>query len=126
MIRKVANTNKSYFDKSCNEWIVPIRDKKGRTLDLKKDKTHYARDKSDPSKKNEFKATKLVWGQQSDLPEKVNYIAKIVWSDGDISCWFCYHIFDRKGKWAFGQYGPMMPIADFIELSEYAHEKGIL
>jgi hypothetical protein len=120
------NMNKGYFDESSEEWIVPILDKHGKSLDLKKGKVHNARDKSDPNKKLAFKITKLVWGQQTDLSEKVNYIAQILWSDGDISCWLCYYIFDRNGKWAFGQYGPMMPIADLKELYDYAQEKSVL
>lgn len=118
--------NRGYFDSSSSEWIIPILDKRGKPLDLKKDKIHGAREKSDPSKKNRFKITRVVWGQQTDVPEKVNFIAEISWSDGDISCWSCYYIFDRHGRWAFGQFGPMMPIADFRELYEYAREKGIL
>ena len=118
--------NKGYFDESSQEWIIPIQDKHGRSLNLKKGKIHGARDKSDPNKKFNFKVTKIVWGQQTDLAEKVNFIAEILWSDGDISCWLCYYIFNRYGNWAFGQYGPMMPIADFRELYEFAHEKGIL
>lgn len=118
--------NKGYFDESSKEWVVPIKDKQGKTLDLKKGKIHGARDKSDPKKKETFKVTRIVWGQQTDLPEKVNFIAEILWNDGDISCWSCYYIFDRYGKWAFGQFGPMMPIADLKELYDYAHEKRIL
>lgn len=119
--------NKGYFDRLSPEWIVPILDKRGKPLDLGKDRIHKVRDKSDPSKTDTFKVTRVVWGQQTDLPEKVNFIAEILWSDGeDISCWLCYYIFDRYGKWAFGQFGPMMPIVDFKELYEYAHEKGIL
>jgi hypothetical protein len=53
-------------------------------------------------------------------------MAEILWGDGDISCWLCYYIFNRYGEWAFGQFGPMMPIDDLRELYEYAHEKGIL
>lgn len=118
--------NKGYFDELSQEWIIPIQDKQGRPLNLRKNRIHEARDKSDPNKTINFKVTRIVWGQQTDLPEKVNFIAEILWSDGDISCWLCYYIFDRYGKWAFGQFGPMMPIADFRELYEYAHEKGIL
>jgi hypothetical protein len=117
--------NKGYFDKSSPEWIVPIQDKHGNSLNLRKDRIHKARDKSDPSKTISFKVTSLVWGQQTDLPEKVNFIAKILWSDGEISCWLCYYIFNRYGKWAYGQFGPMMPIADFRELCEYAMRKGL-
>jgi hypothetical protein len=118
--------NKGYFDEFIQEWIVPIQDKEGKPLNLRKGKIHKARDKSDPNKTNDFKVTRVVWGQQIDLPEKVNFIAEIQWSDGDISCWLCYYIFNRYGKWAFGQFGPMMPIPDFKELYEYAHEKGII
>jgi hypothetical protein len=118
--------NKGYFDNSNPDWIVHISDKRGRPLDLGKDKIHKARDKSNPKKMNGFKIIRGVWGQQTDLPEKVNVIAEILWDDGDTSCWLFYYIFDRYGKWAFGQFGPMMPIADFRELYEYAHEKGIL
>jgi hypothetical protein len=118
--------NKGYFDELSQEWVVPIRDKHGRPLDLKTDMTHKARDKSDPNKKTPFKVTKLVWGKQTDLSEKVIFIAKTLWRDGGISCWLCYYIFNRYGKWAFGQYGTMMPIADFKELYEYAHEKAVL
>lgn len=118
--------NKGYFDELSQDWTIPIQDKRGRPLNLSKDQVHKARDKSDPSKTTNFKVTRMVWGQQTDLPEKVNFIAEILWSDGDISCWLCYYIFDRYGKWAFGQFGPMMPITDLRELYEYAHEKGIL
>lgn len=118
--------NKGYFDESNQNWTVPLLDKHGKPLDFKKGKIHNSRDKFDPSKTHSFKVLKLVWGQQTDLPEKVNFVAKIQWADGDISCWLCYYIFNRYGKWAFGQYGPMMPMADFKELYEYAYEKGVL
>jgi len=118
--------NKGYFDELSQEWVIPIQDKRGRPLNLNKGRIHKARDKSDPTKTTNFIVTRMVWGQQTDLPEKVNFIAEILWSDGDISCWLCYYIFNRYGKWSFGQFGPMMPIADFRELYEYAHEKGIL
>jgi hypothetical protein len=118
--------NKGYFDESNKGWVIPIKDQRGRPLDIKKDKIHQARDKSNPSKKFSFKFRKLVWGQQTDVPEKVNFIAEILWRDGDISCWLCYYIFNRNGNWAFGQYGPMMPITDLKELYEYARQKGVL
>jgi len=117
---------KGYFDESSQEWIISIEDKHGRALNLRKGRIHKARDKSDPNKTHNFKVTRMVWGQQTGYPEKVNFIAEIQWSDGDISCWLCYYIFNRDGKWAFGQFGPMMPIADFRELYEYAYEKRIL
>jgi len=119
--------NKGYFDGSSpGEWIVPIPDKEGRHLDLRKGRTHKARNK-DPSKPPlKFKVRKVVWGQRTDMPEMVSFIAEIEWEDGTVSCRLCYYIFNRKGKWAFGQYGPMMPAADLRELYEYAHEKGVL
>jgi len=117
---------KGYFDGSSPDWIVNIQDKKGNRLDFGKDKKHYARDKSDPDKKLDFKITKLVWAQQTDKPEKINFIAQIQWQSGRIDCWSCYYIFNRYGKWAFGQFGIMIPTDDFRELHEYAHEKGIL
>lgn len=117
---------KGYFDESNQEWIIPIKDKTGKLLDLKKDKIHKARDKTNPNKINNFRIKRIVWRQQSGRHEKVNFIAEILWSDGNVSCWLCYYIFNRYGKWAFGQYGPMIPITDFKELYEYACEKGIL
>ncbi|MGD0449927.1 MAG: hypothetical protein ABSA79_02585 [Candidatus Bathyarchaeia archaeon] len=118
--------NKGYFDELNKEWVVPIQDKHGTSLNLRKDMVHRARDKSDQNKTDNFKVMRLVWGRQTDLPEKVNFIAKIQWSDGDISCCLCYYIFNRYGKWAFGQFCPMIPTSDFKELYEYAKEKGIL
>lgn len=117
---------KGYFDESSREWIVPILDKNGKPLDFKQGKIHVARDKTDPNKSDSFRVTRLVWGQQTDYLEKVNFIARILWHDGDISCWSCYYIFNRYGKWAYGQFGPMMPISDVIELHKYAREKGVL
>ena len=115
--------NKGYFDELIPEWVVPIEDKFGKSLDLNKNVEHTARDKSDPNKTIIFKIKRLVWGQQTDLPEKVNLIAEIQWSDGDISCWLCYYIFNRYGRWEFGQFGPMMPIGDLQELVTYAMNK---
>jgi hypothetical protein len=118
--------NKGYFDELSQDWVVPIYDKRGKPLDFVKGKVHGARDKSNPNKKDTFIIKKLVWGQQTDVPDKVSFIAEILWDDGDISCWLCYYIFNRYGKWAFGQFGSMMPVGDLRELYEYAHEKGIL
>jgi hypothetical protein len=118
---------KGYFDESSQDWVVPIKDEYGNMLDLRKGRMHSARDKSNPSKKLDFKIRRLVWGQHPNLPEMVSFIAEIQWSDGDeISCWLCYYILNRYGKWAFGQFGPMMPSSDLKELYEYANEKGIL
>ena len=76
--------NKGHFDEFSQEWIVPIQDKEGNPLNLRKGKIHKARDKSDPNKTNNFKVTRVVWGQQTDLPEKVNFIAEIRYVGEDI------------------------------------------
>jgi len=119
--------NKGYFDKSSPEWIVPLKDEHGELLNLKKKKIHTARDKLNPNKKFRFRINSIVWGQQTDLAEpKVNFIAEILWDDETVSCWLCYYTLNKYGRWHFGQYGPMMPITDLMELYEYAHEKGIV
>jgi hypothetical protein len=118
--------NKGYFDQFSQDWVAPIQDEHGNKLDFKKGRIHSMRDKSDPSKKLAFEIKRLVWGQHSNYPEMVSFIAEIQWEDGDVGCWLCYYIFNRYGKWAFGQFGPMMPSSDLKELYDYAHEKGIL
>lgn len=117
---------KGYFDQSSPEWVVPLRDKAGKPLDFGKGKVHSSRDKSDPHKTWKFRIERLVWGQQTCLPEKVNFIAEIRWEDRGTGCWLCYYILNRHGRWAFGQYGPMIPVADLKELYQYAHEKGVV
>ena len=117
---------KGYFDSKDSEWIIRIKDKHGNHLDLKKGKIHYARDKLDPTKRFKFIVNRVVWGQQSNAPEKVILIEEIQWlADNRTEIRFGYYIFTKDGKWWWGQFAPMIPKRDVRELLKYAEEKGM-
>jgi len=118
---------KGHFDSRDSEWIIHIKDRHGNPLDLKKGKVHYARDKLDRSNRLEFIVNRVVWGQQSNVPEKVIVIEEIQWlSDNRTEIRFGYYIFSKTGHWWWGQSALMIPKRDLRELLRYAEEKEML
>lgn len=116
--------NKGYFDRNTDEWIVPIADKHGNSLHLRKD--GLARNKYSHKEKTQFQVQKLVWAQQSDYPEKIIILEEIVWADNRTELRLGYYTTSRTGHWWWGQYAVMIPKKDLEELLAYAVEKQIL
>lgn len=116
-----------YFDRKDDRWVIPIPDKHGKHLDLHKDRVHTAKDKYDRNKKLHFEVKRLVWGQQSDYPEKIIVLEEIEWeSNRKIELRIGYYTTSKTGHWWWGQFALMIPKEDFQELLRYGREKGVL
>jgi hypothetical protein len=63
-------------------------------------------------------------------PGKAFYLQKLVFDDGRIEFRICYYMIAHrprmKGKWAFGQFAPMMTPEELKLLFDKAQEKGWL
>ncbi len=117
---------KGYFGEKDTNWIVPITDRVGNRLDLKKGRIHYARDKLTGEQKA-FEVKRLVWAQQSDCPEKIIVLEEIVFSDdGGHGLRLGYYTTSRTGHWWWGQYALMIPREDLEELLIYARDNNML
>ena len=89
-----------------------------------------------------FKREDWIILQQHNYPEKVFVFEKLKWiksdvrgnsgskSEGDIEYRLGYFIVgkigNRRGKWTWGQYCPLIPIKDFQKLMKLAKEKGVI
>lgn len=116
---------KGFFDKNNDEWVIPITDRKGKKLNLKKGRMHTARDKYSQKVKR-FQVRKLVWGQQSDNPEKIIVLEEIVWDDNRHELRLGYYTTSKSGHWWWGQYALMIPQKDLEEILRYAMDKRML
>lgn len=68
---------------------------------------------------------------QSNYPEKAFYLQKLKFNDnGAIEYRLGYYIIGKKpkmkGKWAWGQFAPLMPVQDFRAIIRKAKKKGWL
>jgi len=65
---------------------------------------------------------------QSTAPNKVIYLQKLQFKDGQIELRLAYYIIGKKpkmaGKWVWGQYATMIPVKDFRAILRKASEKG--
>ncbi|OLS14558.1 MAG: hypothetical protein RBG13Loki_1841 [Promethearchaeota archaeon CR_4] len=117
---------KGYFPEGEIDREIPIHDRTGKNLRLNTDgsiipKGQHAKDKVS------FKIGKVVWGQQSDAPEKVILIEEILWEDGRKELRFGYRtITHEKGAWWWGESALMTPIEDIQELLHLARKNGLL
>jgi len=103
---------------------IPIFDRKNHPLRIWMFGQVIPKDKS---KVRHYEVGRLVWGQQSDSPEKVMIIEELQWEDGRKELRFCYRILTHKtGAWHWGQYALMTPRSDIEEMLSLAAEKGML
>ena len=118
---------KGFFDQNDDQWIVPITDKYGKSLDFHKSKVHTASDKTDRKRKLHFKVKRLAWCQQSNAPGKVIILEEIEWeSDKRIELRMAYYTTSKTGHWWWGQFALMIPRKDLEELLRYGRDKGLL
>jgi len=65
---------------------------------------------------------------QSDAPQKLIYLQKIVFDDKKVELRLCYYIIGKKpkmkGRWVFGQYATFLPQKDFKTIVNKARKKG--
>lgn len=105
---------------------IPIKDGRGKTLILK---LHGSASRKGEPKKVRFSYTvsKVVWGQQTNAPDKVILIEELLWSDGRKELRFCYRTQTHKKRlWWWGQSALMVPVSDIEELLQMAKENGII
>ena len=105
---------------------IPIRDRTGKPLILK---LHGSATRKGMPKKVRFPYTvgKVVWGQQTNAPDKVILIEELLWSGGKKELRFCYRTqTHKKGLWWWGQSALMVPVSDIEELLQLAKENGII
>ena len=105
---------------------IPIKDRTGRNLRLKLQgsATKKGAPKTD---KIPYTVGKVVWGQQSNAPDKVILIEELLWGDGRKELRFCYRTqTHKKGVWWWGQFALMVPIHDIEELLQLAKENKLI
>ena len=74
-----------------------------------------------------YEIGKVVWGQQSNAPDKVILIEELLWGDGRKELRFCYRTqTHKKGVWWWGQSALMVPLHDIEELLQLAKENGLI
>lgn len=105
---------------------IPIKDRTGKNLILTLEGSSTSKGMS-KKVKFPYKISKVVWGQQSNAPDKVILIEELLWGDGRKELRFCYRTqTHEKGLWWWGQFALMVPIGDIQELLKLAEEKGLL
>ena len=105
---------------------IPIKDKSGKNLILS---LHGSASQKGMPKEPRlpYEVKKVVWGQQSNAPEKVILIEELLWDDGRKELRFCYRTQTHKeGLWWWGQSALMVPVSDIEELLQLAKEKGLI
>lgn len=74
-----------------------------------------------------FKRGKVVWGVQSDNPEKVILIEEIIWPDRPKEIRLGYRTTTRRTRrWWWGESALIAPPADLQELIAFAVKRGLL
>lgn len=68
---------------------------------------------------------------QTRLPEKLIYLQQIKFAkNGRVELRLCYYIIGKRpamrGRWVFGQFATMVPVADFRRIVRMAHARGWL
>lgn len=114
---------KGYFGQTDTQWIIPIADKHGKYLKIRKE--GVATDKYTGQKKP-FSVQQLIWAQQSDDPEKIIVLQEIVWSNQRSELRLGYYTTSRTGHWWWGQFALMIPRKDLEEILAYAKDKRML
>ena len=105
---------------------IPVKDRTGRKLRLKLEGSSTPKGMS-KKEKFPYKISKVVWGQQSNAPDKVILIEELLWGDGRKELRFCYRTqTHEKGLWWWGQFALMVPVKDIEELLQLAKEKGLI
>jgi hypothetical protein len=105
---------------------IPIKDRTGKNLRLKLGGSFTPKGKP-REVKIPYSVSKVVWGQQSNAPDKVILIEELLWKNGRKELRFCYRTQDhKKGRWWWGQFALMVPIEDFKELLQLAKENGLI
>lgn len=69
--------------------------------------------------------------KQSDLPSKLIYLQRLEFeSDGRMELRLGYYVIGKKparrGRWVWGQFATMLPVADFRRIIKMAKQKGWL
>jgi hypothetical protein len=105
---------------------IPIKDKTGKNLLLKLGGSSIPKGKTRKDRLD-YKISKVVWGQQSNAPDKVILIEELLWEDNRKELRFCYRTQDhKKGRWWWGQFALMVPVQDIEELLKLARENGLI
>jgi hypothetical protein len=105
---------------------VPLLDKAGRklSLKLKGSATQKGKPKTD---KIYYRISRVVWGIQTTVNDKIILIEELVFDDGRKELRFSYYTQRHKdGKWAWGQFALIVPPEDIAELLALAQEKGLM
>jgi len=118
--------NKGFFLKNDKSREIPIKDRTGKTLYLKRKGS--AGTKGKPKKKRHFDINKVVWKRHSEVSDIIILIEEIQWRNNNkkelrFGYWTQTH---EKGKWWWGQSALFAPISDVRELFQLAKEKGLM
>ena len=116
---------KDYFLEEDKVREIPIKDRSGKTLRLKLEGSTTPKGGSKKDKSH-YKISKVVWGQQSNAPDKVILIEELLWDDGRKELRFGYRTQTHKKSLWWGQFALMAPVKDIEELLQLAKDKGLV
>jgi hypothetical protein len=75
-----------------------------------------------------FTITDEIRKPQSDAPNKIIYLQRVEFEDGNVELRLCYSIIGKlpkmEGKWVFGQFATFLPAKDFKTITEQARKRG--
>lgn len=115
-----------YFSEEDRVREIPIKDRAGKTLRLKLEGGIVPKGRSRKDRVH-FKINKVVWGQQTNVIDKIILIEELLWDDGRKELRFGYRTqTHEKGLWHWGEFALMAPIKDIDELLQIAKEKGLI
>lgn len=81
-------------------------------------------------KRVKFEVGKYVTLKQSDYPEKIFVLQEIIFTSGKKEIRIAYYIIGKKprmkGKWVWGQFCPLLPKRDLVQLLKKAKKEGII
>ncbi len=79
-------------------------------------------------KRLRFTITDEIRRVQSDLPSKIIVLERVLFDDDRVEVRLGYYIIGKKpkmlGKWVWGQYATLLPLADFAAIVNEAQRLG--
>ena len=77
-----------------------------------------------------FTITGEIHIEQTGKPDKLIYLQRLKFEDGRVELRLGYYIIGKKparrGRWVWGQYATMIPVADFRRIINRAERRGWL
>jgi len=117
---------KGYFSEQDRVREIPIKDRTGKTLCLKLKGGMTPKGMTEKDRIS-FKINRVVWGQQTNVPDKIMLIEELLYDNVRKELRFGYRTqTHKKGSWWWGESALMAPTNDIEELLQLAKEKGLI